>query len=92
MLYGHDRRTLDRWGLKELTDVTVDATPAVLRELAAFLEAAADEMQRDDDRGVLSTMWHKHAPPGLAKRLGGDVVVTPGDDAADVAGGATDGG
>ena len=77
MIYGHGGPPVDGWGLRELSDVTVDATPAVLRELAAFLTQAAGEMERDDERGVLSTMWHKHAPADLTTRLGGDVVVTP---------------
>ena len=79
MLYGHDRRTLDGWGLKEMADVTVDASPATLRVLAAFLRDAADAMERADADGTLSTSWHRHAPPEVAEALGGDLIVTPGD-------------
>jgi hypothetical protein len=70
MLDGYDSRTVNEYGLKELREISLAVSPDDLRELAGFLEDAADELE-----GACSSHWHRHIPEGLRRRLGCDAIV-----------------
>lgn len=74
MIYGYeeDSRPLNEYGLKRLREVTLSVTADELRKVAAFLAAAADEMET----GPVSIHWHRHAPSELRKAIGCDVIVS----------------
>ena len=73
MIYGYDSCTINEFGLMEMREVTISASPDVLRELARFLIESADELE-----GPVSWHWHRHAPNELVTRLGCDIVVANG--------------
>lgn len=72
MIYGYDSRTVNGYGLKQMREVSLAVPSPVLRDLAIFLQQAADELEIDSSRH-----WHKHLPSTLATELGCDVVVIP---------------
>jgi hypothetical protein len=61
MIYGHladpTRSTKSSTGPFELSEVSFAVEPALLREIAQFLNSAADELERDPK---LSVHWHMH--------------------------------
>ena len=46
-VFGYSKRTVSDEGLLEMKEVSIAAAPATLRTLAAFLNAAAEEMEMD---------------------------------------------
>ena len=72
MIYGYDAKTVNEYGLKEMKEVSILATPDSLRDLAAFLLLAAEEMEQ-----ASSDNWHSHAPAALNQELGCEIVVCP---------------
>ncbi len=45
MLYGYSRRVINRYGLRELKEVTFQASPDDLRRIATFLTDAASQIE-----------------------------------------------
>lgn len=76
MIYGYVSRTLNEYGLKQMREVTISASPNDLREVAAFLSEVADEL----DSHAVSVQFHRHLPPELKQAIGCDVIVVrPGE-------------
>lgn len=70
MIYGYDSRTLNEYGLKQLREISLAMSPQDIRELASFLQEAAEELE-----GASSGHWHLHAPDALRRKVGCDVIV-----------------
>jgi hypothetical protein len=70
VIYGYDTRTVNEYGLKEMREVTIAATPELLRTLASYIREAAEQLEKRT-----SPSWHAHAPMEPAQDLGCDVVV-----------------
>jgi hypothetical protein len=76
MIYGYAARTLNEHGLLELREVSFEASPAVLRELAQFLKTSADLLDAGTFRhthlhiGSVIRDWDRRFP-------GKDVIVCP---------------
>ena len=70
MIYGYDSRTVNEYGLRQMKEVSVSASPEALRGLAAFLVATAEELE-----GAASGHWHRHIPSSLKKQLECDLIV-----------------
>lgn len=71
MLYGYVSDQLNPDGLFRMKEVTVSASPCVLRDLAQFVLDAADELEHEHK----SNQWHRHAPSALQKMLGCEFIV-----------------
>ena len=69
MVYGYDVETLNEYGLKRMREISIAASPAALRELAAFLLLTADEAEEASDH------WHRHAPTSITDGLECELVV-----------------
>lgn len=54
-VFGHALRTCNAAGLVELSEVTFQASPNVLREVSVFLSQMADEMERSPE-----AFGHRH--------------------------------
>jgi hypothetical protein len=70
MIYGYDSRTINEYGLKQMREISVTASPVALRELAQFLMECADELEAS-----ASNHWHRHASCALRREVGCDVIV-----------------
>ena len=70
MIYGYDSRTINEYGLKQMREISVAASPAALRELAQFLIECADQLE-----SAASSHWHRHASTSLQREVGCDVTV-----------------
>ncbi|MCA8991361.1 MAG: hypothetical protein KDA69_01425 [Planctomycetaceae bacterium] len=70
MIYGYDRRTVNEQGLREMQEVTFAMPANQIREVAAFLNSAADKLE-----GVPSIQAHEHAPEALRDAIGCDIIV-----------------
>jgi hypothetical protein len=70
MVYGYDVEIMNEYGLRRMSEISLAASPASLRELAAFLLLAADEAEN-----AVSEHWHKHAPSSVRDGLECDFVV-----------------
>ena len=70
VIYGYDVKTLNEFGLKEMKEISVAATPALLREFADFLLLAAKQMEL-----ASSENWHVHSPAKLSQAMGCEIVV-----------------
>ena len=70
MIYGYDSRTVNEFGLKEMREVSISASPDAIRELARFLMQCADELE-----SAISPHWHRHAPESIQRVVGCDVIV-----------------
>lgn len=73
MIYGYNRRAVNKQGLKEMCEVTFALTPHQIREVAAFMISAADKLEI-----VQSSQAHEHAPDELRDAIGCDVIVMLG--------------
>lgn len=71
MIYGYPVRTINEFGLNELREVSISASPELLRSLARCLFDAAIELES----GPKSAHWHRHLPRKLSDELGCDIVV-----------------
>ena len=71
MIHGYDDATLNEHGLKQMREVSISASPASLRALAAFMTSAAEELES----GPVHANWHRHIPNELRCEIGCDVVV-----------------
>ncbi len=56
LMFGYARRQLDEIGLLELREITFQAGPETLREVAEFLE----EMASDMEKGFFRKTSHTH--------------------------------
>ena len=76
MIYGYANKTINEFGLLEMREVSFSASPAVLREIAKFLDEMAAGMESS---GELSVHWHRHIQdeiPGWRDRFpDNDIVV-----------------
>lgn len=72
MIYGYAQRVINSYGLQEMREISISASPSGLRELAKFLLDTADEMD-----GELSPGWHRHAPDQIRRDVDCEVVVMP---------------
>ncbi|MEZ5941925.1 MAG: hypothetical protein R3C18_11065 [Planctomycetaceae bacterium] len=70
MIYGYNRRAVNEQGLKEMCEVTFALAPHQIREVAAFLNCAADKLEV-----IQSSQAHEHAPDELRDAIGCDVIV-----------------
>jgi hypothetical protein len=70
MIYGYDSRTINEYGLRQMREISVAASPVALRELAQFFGECADELESGG-----SSHWHRHASTSLQRQLGCDVIV-----------------
>jgi hypothetical protein len=74
--HGYAKKQLSPQGLLEISEVTFSGAPCSIREVARFLLAAADEMERRGGRFSHSHIrehfpeWHERWP---------DVIVARGD-------------
>ena len=71
MIYGYDIRTLNEYGLKQMREISITASPDALRQMSEFLAEAARELEDS----AASSHWHKHVPSTLQKAIGCDVVI-----------------
>ncbi|MBA3316303.1 MAG: hypothetical protein M3552_12670 [Planctomycetota bacterium] len=71
MIYGYGGKSLNEYGLTEMREVSLSATPIQLRQIATHLLDAADEL----DRQTVSAHWHRHLPKQVCESLGCDVIV-----------------
>jgi len=62
-LYGYKKRILNEDGLLSLSEVTIRTNPSNLRRIAAFILAAADEMEK-----MKKQFDHKHFKDTQAKK------------------------
>lgn len=77
MIYGYVNRIVDdRFGLAQMSEVSVATTAESLRALSVFLREAADELEAEPR----SVLWHIHVPDGLREGLGCDFIVGAPDD------------
>jgi len=77
VIYGYVNQIVnEQFGLAQMREVSIAATPASLRSLAEFLQAAADDL----DAEPRSVLWHLHIPDDLRQSLGCDVIVLAPDD------------
>ncbi|MCA8910206.1 MAG: hypothetical protein KDB82_00755 [Planctomycetes bacterium] len=72
MIYGYSKQVLSDVGLLEMSEVSFELPPKVLRELARFLVEAADELESGER---LSFGWHRHASAAISDWPQGDDVV-----------------
>jgi hypothetical protein len=73
MIYGYNRKTVEKkYGLREMREVTIEASPEVLRAVAAFLCSVAEELEAER----VSVHWHRHIDDQTRKALGCDFIVT----------------
>jgi len=71
MIYGYDSRSINEYGLKQMREISIAATPNALREMAQFLQEVAEQLENSAG----SSHWHKHAPSAMQKALECDVVI-----------------
>ncbi len=64
MIYGYDSCTINEYGLRQMREISIAAAPSALRQLADFLQEAADDMAN-----ASSSHWHKHVPSALQRLL-----------------------
>lgn len=77
MVCGYGIRSMNDFGEQQLREVSIAASPTVLRELAQFLLRVADELEAPGSP-QRSSQWHRHIDESLCARLGCDVVVVAG--------------
>jgi hypothetical protein len=70
MIYGYDSGVLNEDGLKQMREISIASGADNLRELAAFLLQAADDMEQ-----AKSAQWHRHVLEALQQALKCDVIV-----------------
>jgi len=77
MLYGYGCKVLNEWGLQEMKEITLAASPDELREIASFLEKAAALMESGEFRSCshlhissVADDWNRRFPNK-------DIIVTP---------------
>lgn len=84
MIYGYGLKQVNNYGLLEMKEVTFVTSPQVLREVARFLVAAAQEMEA----GKLSESWHRHIGNVVqdwdARFPGKDIIVAVPAGASDI--------
>ena len=75
MLFGYARRKVGESGELELREISFGTTPETLREIARFLQLAADEMEVASDRPWRH--WHidSFIEDWRAKHPTSDIVV-----------------
>ena len=56
MICGYPKRPIGEHGEFELKEVSFGMTPSALREIAHFLESAAEEVEK----GTEGIYWHRH--------------------------------
>jgi hypothetical protein len=70
MIFGYDSRPINNYGLKQMNEISIEASPDALRALAQFLAEAAEDLPQ-----AMSDQWHRHIPQELQRALGCDVIV-----------------
>lgn len=70
MIYGYESQTLSEYGLKRMREISLSASPAILRELAAFLLQTADDAEK-----AASDHWHRHVSKTISDGLECDFIV-----------------
>lgn len=70
MIYGYESRTINEYGLKQMREISVAASPNALRELAQYFIECADELE-----SAASAHWHRHASASLERAIGCSLVV-----------------
>jgi hypothetical protein len=77
MIYGYGIKQVDQCGLLEMREITLAASPEVLRDVARFLSDMADLMES----GAFANCSHRHIGSVILdweKRFPGkDVIVMP---------------
>lgn len=77
LLFGYARKQLDERGLLELREIAFQAGPEILREIAAFL----NEMASDMEQGGFRKTSHMHIETVMldwkARCSKIDIIVTP---------------
>jgi len=68
MIYGYGRKTINDYGLLELEEVSIALPPEKLRDLAKFLQTAADRLSS----GSLAKGSHMHADEELTAKWAAD--------------------
>ncbi len=78
MLFGYVIEQVNEYGLQSLREATLCVSPGVLRQIAEFLVASADEMESEP---AIHPNWHRHLATWRSERsqfeLPFDIVVAP---------------
>lgn len=61
-VYGYSKAKLSTAGLLEMREVTLCTSPEIIRQIASFLLAAADVMEREDE-----AFSHMHVDESIQK-------------------------
>ena len=85
MIYGYSEKQLTSDGLLQLASVSFEFDTESLRQIAHFLNKAADAL--DASKGAVSALWHLHVDeviPAWRERFPNvDIVVIAPPDAPD---------
>ena len=76
MLYGYSKRTINEYGLLELREVTIAASPDVLRQIAGYLVEVANMMEVKEPTPNFHRHIGNHVPSWDGSFPGWDVIAT----------------
>lgn len=73
MIYGYESKTVNKYGLNQMKEISISTNKETLKLLALFLMENADRLDSATDND-----WHLHIPEELQRLLGCDVVLLAG--------------